>query len=106
MLLPKNEEVREERNTILFSTGISVPSLMLSIPQYTAVKINCISWLGLPMPTCAHDLLNDLENLLCAIVHPDMGRDNHDCIHSGFVYAGSLTQKCSHILQPPNYLTS
>lgn len=79
MLLPKNEEVTEERNTVSFSTGTSVLSLVSSISQYTALKINCISWVGLPIPSYAHDLLNDLENL-CAIVHPDLSRDNDDCI--------------------------
>lgn len=79
---------------------------MPSISQYIALKINCISWLGLPIPNCAHDFLNDLENLLCARVHPGMNRDNNDCMYNNFVYAGSLTQKCLYILQPPNYFTS
>lgn len=78
---------------------------MPSISQYIALKINCILWVGLPIPNCAHDLLNDLENLLCAKVHPDMSKDNDDCIYNDFVYAESLTQKCSHILQPSKYLT-
>lgn len=71
---------QKKETPFLFSTGTSVLSLESSVSQYTALKRNCISWVGLPIPNCAHDLLNDLENLLCAIVHPDTSTDNDDCI--------------------------
>lgn len=41
-----------------------------------------------------------LRKLLCAIVYPDMSKDNDDNVaHTGF-----LTQNCSRILQPYIYL--
>lgn len=58
-LLPKNEEIKQIKKQTCLNWYVRT-SLMLFVPPYTGLKIKCISWQGLPIPSCAHELMNDL----------------------------------------------